>query len=166
MNRLLISALASFSLCPILAAQQPAQSNTVSVSELNSAAKQPGDLPQLSALAERAQVLKKARTVGIDSQTAFLSFSTMERALMLQKDWDRLGLNLINGSRADLKIEIHRVVFTHIHTYVVTDTATGIVIAAGRVRAIDGVVASGPMAEQIVKALSVGRLPARANGGE
>jgi len=40
------------------------------------------------------------------------------------------------------------------------------VLASGRVRAFDGVVASGPMAEQIVKILSAARLTAQARSGE
>ena len=67
---------------------------------------------------------------------------------------------------AELQLQIDRVVFTHIHTYVLTDRTTGLILASGRVRAFDGVVASGPMAEQIVKILSVARLPARVASGD
>jgi hypothetical protein len=52
-------------------------------------------------------------------------------------------------------------IFTHIHTYVLTDRKTGIVLASGRITALDGIVASGPMAEQIVKILAAARLPAQ-----
>jgi hypothetical protein len=96
----------------------------------------------------------------------------MDRALMQQKDWDKLGLSIVSSScysdpraskprAAELKLQINRVVFTHIHTYILTDKATGVVLASGRVRAFDGVVASGPMAEQIVKFLFAARLQAR-----
>lgn len=86
--------------------------------------------------------------------------------MMKQKRWDGLGLNIVGEGRgADLQIEVDRLHFTHIHTYVLTDKSTGIVLAAGRVRALDGVVASGSMAEQIVKILSAARLPAQAYGG-
>jgi hypothetical protein len=96
----------------------------------------------------------------------FLTTGTLDRALMKQKDWDKLGLNLVNNaSRADLELQINRVVFTHVHTYILTDRATGIVLASGKVTALDGVIASGPMAEQIVKLLSSARLAARATGG-
>jgi len=78
---------------------------------------------------------------------------------MKQKNWDKLGLNIVNNeSRADLELQINRVVFTHVHTYILTDRATGIVLASGKVTALDGVIASGPMAEQIVKTLSAARL--------
>jgi DNA-binding transcriptional regulator YhcF (GntR family) len=63
-------------------------------------------------------------------------------------------------------LNVDRLIFTHIHTYILTDKATGIVLASGRVRAFDGVVASSPMAEQIVKALSVARLPSSPVGSD
>jgi len=170
MSRLMLLAVLSFSLCPLLAAQRPTEvaliSTTESSAEISAGvAPAPAD-PQLSPVAERNQAIKKARTIHIDTHTAFLTTSTLERALMKQKNWDKLELNLINDSRcADLELQVNRVVFTHIHTYILTDRATGIVLAAGRARALDGVIASGPMAEQIVKVLSAARLPAhQANG--
>jgi hypothetical protein len=88
---------------------------------------------------------------------------------MKQKDWDKLGLNIVNNANhADLELQGNRVVFTHVHTYILTDKATGIVLASGKVTAFDGVIASGPMAEQIVKILSAARLPstpASSSGG-
>jgi hypothetical protein len=153
MNRLMIQAVISLSLCPLTA---PAL-----------APRQATDAPQPPAVAERIQAMKNARTVCIHSDTVFLTVSTLERALMKQKNWDRLGLNIIGETcNADLEINVDRLHFTHIHTYVLTDKTTGIVLAAGRVRALDGVVASGPMAEQIVKILSSARLTTRAPGFE
>lgn len=153
MYRLMIQAILSLSLCPLAARDLAPQ--------------QAADAPQPSALAERVQAMKNARTVCIHSETVFLTVSTLERALMKQKNWDRLGLNIIGETcNADLEINVDRLHFTHIHTYVLTDRTTGIVLAAGRVRALDGVVASGPMAEQIVKILSSARLTARARGSE
>ena len=153
MNRLMIQAILSLSLSPLAA---PAL-----------AEQQAADAPQPPAVAERIHAMKSARTVCIRSETAFLTVSTLERALMKQKNWDRLGLNIIGETcSADLEINVDRLHFTHIHTYVLTDKTTGIVLAAGRVRALDGVVASGPMAEQIVKILSSARLTVRAAESE
>ena len=157
MNRSIIQAILFLSLSPLLAAQQPAQSAqalqiTGSI-ELTHAAQKPVE--------ERP-----------------LTDADRDRGLILnQKDWEKLGLTIIATPRydnpgiakprpAELQLQINRVVFTHIHTYVLTDKSTGVVLAAGRVRAFDGVVASGPMAEQIVKILSAARLPARPASGE
>jgi myo-inositol-hexaphosphate 3-phosphohydrolase len=167
MNRLMIQAALCIVVCPLLTAQQPGQS--VSTSEGAQAVQSSIDPLQPSASAERIQAIKAAGTIGINSDTVFLTVSTLDRALMQQKNRDKLGLNLVNDEKgADLEIQVNRVVFTHIHTYILTDRATGIVLASGRVRAFDGVIASGPMAEQVVKALSAVRLPtppANAEGG-
>lgn len=149
MNRLMIQALLSLSLCSLAVAQieQPAS---------------PANAPQSNAIAQREQTIRDARTICIHSETLFLTVSTLERALMKQKNWDQLGMNIVGETRgADLQIDVDRLHFTHIHTYVLTDKSTGIVLAAGRVRAFDGVVASGPIAEQIVKILSAARLRAQ-----
>ena len=164
MNRLMIPAALFLALCPLLAAQQPRQAASPSTTaQLAPAGQQAAVVPQSSAVAERILAIKNARTIRINSETQYLTVSTLERALMKEKNWDQLGLNIVgSGCSAGLEIEVHRLVFTHIHTYVLTDKSTGIVLASGRVRAFDGVVASGPMAEQIVKILSAARLPAGA----
>ena len=125
----------------------------------------PTNSAPVGAAARRAQVIREGRTICIHSETLFLTVSTLERALLKQKTWDGLGLDIIGGEgcRADLQIDVDRLHFTHIHTYVVTDKGSGIVLAAGRVRAFDGVVASGPIAEQIVKVLAAVRLAAQTN---
>ena len=182
MNRSIIQAILLFSFSPLLAAQQPpqpAQALQITGSlELTHAAQKPvEERPLTDADRDRGLILKNARTLCISSDTDFLSSATLSRALLNQKDWEKLGLTIIATPRydnpgiakprpAELQLQINRVVFTHIHTYVLTDKSTGVVLAAGRVRAFDGVVASGPMAEQIVKILSAARLPARAASGE
>jgi hypothetical protein len=166
MNRLMIQTVLSLSLCTLAVAQSEQAASPSIRSEYAPATLQGADARQSSAIAERVQAIKNARTICIQSQTLFLTVSTLERALMKQKSWDRLGLNIVGeGCSADLQIEVDRLHFTHIHTYVLTDKSTRIVLAAGRVRALDGVVASGPMAEQIVKILSAARLPAGAEHG-
>jgi hypothetical protein len=167
----MIQAALFLSLCPLLVAQQPQQTASPTAAQPAPAEQQVADMLQPSAAAERMLAIKNARTICIKSETVFLTVSTLERALMKQKNWNQLDLNIVGDDTsekcsADLVIDVDRLHFTHIHTYVVTDKSTGIVLAAGRVRALDGVVASGPMAEQIVKALSAARLPAPAAGGD
>ncbi len=148
MQRLIIEAVLALSLSPLAIAQSAPPSET----------------PQLSSI-DRAKAIRHAQTICIESNTIFLTVSTMDRALMKQKNWDRLGLNILAGCSADLRLEIDRLHFTHIHTYVLTDRGSGIILSAGRVRAFDGVVASGPMAEQIVKILSAARLSSQPIAG-
>jgi hypothetical protein len=190
MKRLMIPAILFLSICPLLAAQQssqgvsalpipqPAQSVQITGSlQLTQAAQEPVEEPLLTnADLDHGQILKNARTLCIFSDTDFLSPATLSRALLNQKDWEKLGLSIVENQRyvdphtskpraAELQLQIDRVIFTHIHTYVLTERATGVVLASGRVRAFDGVVASGPMAEQIVKILSAARVPALATNG-
>ena len=178
-------------LCPLLLAQQPPQAASTSATEqpaqaiqitgtlkLTQAAPEPVEARLLTAAdLDRNQILRNARTVFICSDTDFLSSATLSRALLGQKDWEKLGLSIVGGERyinpriskprtAELQLQIDRVVFTHIHTYVLTDRTTGVVLASGRVRALDGVVASGPMAEQIVKILAAARIPASPTSGD
>lgn len=165
MNRLTMQIVLLFSFSPLLAAQQPRQAATPSTNAQNAtAAQQTTDATQSSAVAERMQAIKNAQTICIKSETVFLTVSTFDRALLMQKSWDQLGLNIVANQdcHGDLQIDIDRLPATHIHTYVLTDTRSNMVLAAGRIRAFDGVVASGPMAEQIVKILSAARLPAQA----
>jgi hypothetical protein len=191
MIRSLLCAVLFTSLCPLLLAQQssqaastlatpqPAQAIQITGTlKLTQAAQEPVEAPLLTAGdLDRNQILRNARTVFISSDTDFLSSATLSRALLGQRDWEKLGLSIVDGPRyvdprtsnprsAELQLQIDRVVFTHIHTYVLTDRTTGVVLASGRVRALDGVVASGPMAEQIVKILSAARLQASPAGSD
>jgi hypothetical protein len=168
MNRLTTQAVLCFILCPLLTAQQPTQAASIPVSEQPAPSAQQGaDVQQSSAASERNLAIKKARTIYISSETDFLTVGTLDRALMKQKDWEKLGLNIVdNPGGADLQIQVNRIVFTHIHTFLLSDKATSVVLASGRVRALDGVIASGPMAEQIVKILSAVRSLAQPTGGD
>jgi hypothetical protein len=172
MNRKMIQAIFCLTLCPLVGAQQTTQIELATGAEQPAATAQPAaDLPQPSAIAERNHAIQKARTLCIWSETEFLSSATLDRALMRQADWEKLGLSIVDGPcyndpkisktrTVDLEIQVNRIIFTHIHTYILSDKATGIVLASGRVRAFDGVVASGPMAEQIVKVLAAARIQA------
>jgi hypothetical protein len=152
--------------CPVLRAQQAEFSPNSVLVQAGEAALPDDDARSGSASERRDRMMQSARTISICSETVYLPAGTLDRALMKQKDWEALGLNILNDQRsADLEVHLDRIVFTHIHTYVISDKATGIVLASGRVRALDGVVASGPMAEQIVKLLSAARLRAHTAAG-
>ena len=192
MNRSLFQAAIFLSLGPLLMAQQPTQDASTAAAQPAHAIQITGSLqltqdasiaavaaerlalmrkreaeqPHYTGDFNRNAALKNARTIFICSGTDFLTNSTMQRALFNQKDWEKLGLNILNNTRdADLQLQINRVDFTHIHTYILSDRKTGVVLASGKVRAFDGVVASSPMAEQIVKILSAARVQTTATSG-
>ncbi|HEY0797036.1 MAG TPA: S1C family serine protease [Acidisarcina sp.] len=130
---------------------------------LQTSAKLSADIPQSSAAiadSDPKKILKNAKTIFVHSKTSFLTVDTLERALILQKDWGALGLTMVQDPRvADLIIEIDRPLFTYIHTFVISDKRTTIVLASGKVTAFDGTIASGGLAKDVVKVFAEARLP-------
>lgn len=108
------------------------------------------------------QLIKNAKTIYIRSKTIYLTVDTLIRALSQQKQWPNLGLVMVQDERlADLQILIDRPFFTYVHTFVMTDQKTSIVVGSGKVTAFDGTIASKGIAKDIVKILAAARLPAQ-----
>lgn len=132
-------------------------------SSLQMPAKAAADIPQSSAAisgSDPKRMLREARSIYIRSKTSFLTVDTLDRALALQNDWSKLGLTIVQDPRvADLLIEIDRPLFTYTHTFVIVDKRTTIVLASGKVTALDGTIASGGLAKDIVKVFAAVRLP-------
>lgn len=126
-------------------------------------AKAAAEVPQSSAAiadSKPKQILKNAKTIYIHSKTSFLTVDTLDRALALQKDWDKLDLTIVQDRRvADIFIEIDRPIFTYVHTFVIVDKKTSIVLGSGKVTAFDGTIASGGLAKDIIKIFAAQRLP-------
>lgn len=107
------------------------------------------------------QILKNAKSIYIHSKTPFLTADTLNHALEQNKDWSNLGLIIVaDRSAADLLIEVDRVIFTNVHTFVLSDRKTSIVLGSGKVSAFNGIIASDPMAKEIVNIISAARLSA------
>jgi hypothetical protein len=78
----------------------------------------------------------------------------------MEKNWDELGLTIVQDPRlADVLIEIDRPLFTYVHTFVITDKRTSVVLGSGKVTAFDGTIASGSIADEIDKIFAAQRLP-------
>lgn len=104
------------------------------------------------ASAEPKQILKGAKTIYFNSKTMFLTVDTLERALAGEKEWGKLGLTIVGDMRvADVVVEVDRPLFTYVHTFVMTDKRTSIVLGTGKQTAWDGTIASGGLAKEIVK---------------
>jgi hypothetical protein len=52
--------------------------------------------------------------------------------------------------------------FTYVHTFVIVDKKTSVVLGSGKVTAFDGTIASPDLAKNIVKIFADARLPAAA----
>ncbi len=78
----------------------------------------------------------------------------------MEKDWPKLGLTIVADQRvADLEIALDRPLFTYVHTFVITDKRTSIVLGSGKVTAFDGTIASGTLAKDILKTFATARQP-------
>ena len=101
--------------------------------------------------ADPKRILAEAKTIHIESKTSFLTVDTLDHALADQKDWPKLGLVNVQDPRvADLLVTIDRPLFTYVHTFVITDKRTSVILASGKQTAFDGTIASAGLAKQIV----------------
>lgn len=115
------------------------------------AAKEAAQESAAVANADPKKMVKDARTIYIYSKTSFLTVDTLDRALLLEKRWPGLKLTIVQDERlADLVVQVDRPLFTYIHTFVLTDKKTTIVLGSGKVTAFDGSIASSPLARQII----------------
>jgi hypothetical protein len=103
------------------------------------------------AAANPKDILRAARTIVVLSKTMYFTVDTLEKELAKQKGFGNLGLVFVNDARvADLFVTIDRPLFTYDFTYTVTDKRTSIVLDAGKVTAITGGAAAGPIAQKLV----------------
>ena len=103
------------------------------------------------ASANPQDILRTAKTLNIATRSMYFTPETLEKELVKQKDFEKLGLMVIKDMRlADLLISIDRPLFTYTFTYSVTDSKTSIVLDSGKVTAIDGGAAAGKIAKQLV----------------
>jgi basic membrane lipoprotein Med (substrate-binding protein (PBP1-ABC) superfamily) len=106
-------------------------------------------------------LLSRARTFFIDSDTSFFDSVQMQNALRKRAEANTWNLAIVDGwdkrSVADVLISIDRPLFTYTFTYKVTHRATGILLATGKVTAIDGNAAAPKLAEKIVEEIRTAR---------
>ena len=90
-----IQAVLCVAVCPSVTAQAMQVASIPLPAELVPNAQPAAAAPQLDVVSERNQALRAARTLHICTQTMFLTTGTLDRALMKQRDWDKLGLNIV-----------------------------------------------------------------------
>jgi hypothetical protein len=70
-----------------------------------------------------------------------------------------LGLSVVNGYRGgELLVTVNRPLFTYDWTYSVSDSHTGIVLATGKVTAMDGARAAKGIAKKLVQEFEKARV--------
>lgn len=107
------------------------------------------------AAANPEDILRSARTIQIHSYTMYFTVDSLEKELAKQKNFGNLGLVLVKDARvADLLLTVDRPLFTYDFTYSLTDKRTSIVLETGKVTAISGGAAAGPIAKDLVNKLA------------
>jgi hypothetical protein len=93
--------------------------------------------------------LRDARTLYVDSHTAYLKGSLLEEKLQGQPEFGRLGLQITRDPRAaGLVVVVERAIFTTEFIYSIVDTRTSAVVASGKANSLFGT-ASGKIAKQL-----------------
>jgi hypothetical protein len=106
-------------------------------------------------------LLSHARILFISSSTTYFEAVQLENALRKRKEVDAWQVAMVDEWQkrdvADAHIEIDRPFFTFTYTYKITDRKTGIVLATGKLNAIDSNAAAAMLADRIVDEIKKAR---------
>ncbi|HEX8560583.1 MAG TPA: hypothetical protein VF668_20980 [Pyrinomonadaceae bacterium] len=115
---------------------------------------------RLAAVSPRA-LLGRARTLYVESDTSYFEPVQLQNALRKREELEAWRLVILDGHDkrgvADLIVAVDRPLFTFNFTYKVTDRATGVLLAAGKVTAVDGGAAAPKLAGRVVGEISKAR---------
>lgn len=106
-----------------------------------------------------ATILRRARFVYVDSDSAFVNSHEVEDSLLKRKEFRAWGMVVTrNFGEADLVIQITRKAFTRRFTFSVVDPRTNEVLASGKMRSVlFGKKISNKVAEQFANRVRVYR---------
>jgi len=131
--------------------------NEMKEKELRKAAEERRAAEEAAKIAEtspKAQ-LSRARVLYMWSNTDYFETVQLQNALRKRSEVDTWQLAMIDGwdkrANADTEIEIDRPLFTFTFTYKIINRSTGILLATGKVNAIDGNAAAPMLAERIIE---------------
>lgn len=106
-------------------------------------------------------LLSNARILFISSNTTYFEAVQLENALRKRNEIDAWQVAMVDDwakrDVADTHIEIDRPFFTFTYTYKITNCKTGMVLATGKLNAIDSNAAAPMLAERIVDELKKAR---------
>ena len=124
--------------------------------ELRKAAEERVAAEQSARLAEQSPraLLARARTVYVYSGTSYFEEVQLLNELRKRDEFEAWRAVILDGGAgstvADILIKIDRPLFTFTFTYEILDRATDIVLATGKVKAIDGNAAAPKLAARII----------------
>jgi hypothetical protein len=111
-------------------------------------------------------LLRRARVMYVTSSTSFFESVQLQNELRKRDEFDRWEMAIVDhGDRynaADVILEIDRPIFTYTFTYQITNRSNGIVLATGKITAIDGNAAAPKLAARIMEEIRVARGEAKA----
>ena len=106
-------------------------------------------------------LLRRARVVYVTSSTSFFESVQLQNELRKREEFGRWEMAIVdNGDRhnaADIIVEIDRPLFTYTFTYQITNRSNGIVLATGKLTAIDGNAAAPKLAARIMEEIRIAR---------
>jgi hypothetical protein len=115
---------------------------------------------KIEATSPRA-LLSKARILHISSNTTYFEEVQLENALLKHNEIEQWQTAMIDGWQnrdvADTDIEIDRPFFTFTYTYKITNHNTGIILATGKLNAIDSNAAASMLADKIIEEIRKAR---------
>jgi hypothetical protein len=115
---------------------------------------------RITASSPRAK-LAAVRIVYIDSDTSFFNSDQLQNELHKKPEFENGEIVIIDGydnqKSADALIRIDKTLFTWTYTYKITDRATGMILATGKMNAWDGNAAAPMLAERIIKDIRAAR---------
>lgn len=102
--------------------------------------------------------LANARTLRVTSKTTFFSPFMLEKELLSNPEFRALGISVLDGIRGgELLVNVDRPLLTYDFTYSMSDTRSGLVLATGKVIAIDGPHAAEAIAKELVQEVQKAR---------
>ncbi len=114
-------------------------------------------------------VLSTSRSLRVASHTLYFTPFMLERELLSNPDFRSLEIDVVKSDRGgELLVEVDRPIFTYDFTYTVSESHSGIVLATGKVIAIDGPHAAQGISKRLVEDLQKARAahPSQPNQAE
>lgn len=106
-------------------------------------------------------LLARAHSLYVESSTSYFEAVQLQNELRKRDEFETWQLILFDEYRrrevTDVLVEIDRPLFTFTFTYKLTDRATGIVLATGKVTAWDGNTAAPELAKRIIEEMRKAR---------
>ena len=131
--------------------------------QLRKAAEEKLAAEESARLAEKSPraMLARARALYVESDTSYFEPVQLQNELRKRDEMEAWQLLILDDYQkrgvADLLVEIDRPLFTFTFTYKLTDRATGVLLATGKVTAFDGNAAAPKLAGRIVEEMRKAR---------